>query len=171
MVSIRAHNLADYALGAAFIAAPFAFGFNHVYFAQDVFLVLGVAVIGYSLLTDYAYSVSKAIPMSMHMTFDVVCGIFAVLAPWIYGYREELSALQFVMHWVLGLAAVALPMVTDSAHRASASKPIPLPAPASDSLRGVRETGELRGQGIDSFESDRPMIDERRDRNRDQRAA
>jgi hypothetical protein len=149
MVTIRAHNIADYFLGATFIATPFAFGFSHVYFAQDVFLVLGVAVIGYSLLTDYAHSISKAIPLGMHMTFDAVCGIFVVLAPWIYGYREELSLFQVGMHWALGIAAIALPMLTNT-HTQSGSIDRPSSQPVFQALRGTNEAIRIKSPQIEN---------------------
>lgn len=115
MISIKTHNVADYCLGALFLAAPYLFGFAGMYFAHDVFTVLGFAVLGYSLLTGYRLSLIKAVPLSMHMTFDVIVGFFAVLAPWIYGYREELTVLQMAVHWVLGLGAIAAAVMTGKA--------------------------------------------------------
>lgn len=115
MISLKTHNVADYCLGAAFLVAPYLFGFSGMYFAHDVFTVLGFAIIGYSLLTDYRYSMSKAVPLSMHITFDVIIGFFAVLAPWIYGYREELTVPQLAAHWILGLGTIATAAFTGRA--------------------------------------------------------
>lgn len=113
MISLKTHNIADYCLGASFLLAPYLFGFSGMYFAHDVFTVLGFAVLGYSLLTDYRRSLAKAIPLTMHMTFDVIVGVFAVLAPWVYGYREELTAPQIAVHWILGLGTIAAAILTD----------------------------------------------------------
>jgi hypothetical protein len=107
-VTIDRHNRLDYVLGAAFLLAPYVFGFNEVYFAKDVFTVLGIAIIGYSLLTDYRHSLIKAVPLSMHMSFDIAVGAFAVLAPWIYSYTDEISGGQLAVHWLLGLATIGL---------------------------------------------------------------
>lgn len=112
MISLKTHNIVDYCLGAAFILAPHLFDFSRVYFAHDVFLVLGLAILGYSALTDYRYSLVKAIPVNMHLTFDIAVGIFAVLAPWIYGYRDELSSLQIDVHWAFGMSAIAIAVMT-----------------------------------------------------------
>jgi hypothetical protein len=108
MISLRAHNILDYVIGAALLVCPYVFGFADVMFARDVYAVLGLSLIGYSLLTDYEYSLSKVVPLSMHMTFDVVTGVFLVLAPSIYNYRLELSGFQYALHWILGLGAIAM---------------------------------------------------------------
>jgi hypothetical protein len=112
MMSLKSHNVSDYVLGAAFLITPFLLGFSGMYFAHDVFTVLGFAIIGYSLLTDYRYSMAKAVPFSMHITFDVIVGIFAILAPWVYGYAEDLTLPQMLAHWVLGLGAIATAFMT-----------------------------------------------------------
>lgn len=113
MLALRTHNILDYCLGAAFLLSPYLFGFSRLYFAHDVFLVIGLAMLGYSLLSDYRYSLIKVIPVGMHMSFDVACGVFAVLAPWIYGYRDELTALQSAVHWILGMGAIASALMSE----------------------------------------------------------
>jgi hypothetical protein len=112
MLSIRAHGILDYFIAAVLILTPFLFGFSQVLLARDVFMVVGFALAGYSLLTDYVYSLTDAIPLSMHMTFDVVSGVFLILAPMIYGYRDELSGFQNALHSILGIGAVALVVFT-----------------------------------------------------------
>jgi hypothetical protein len=121
MISIKTHGIVDYCLGAAFFLAPYLFGFSDVYFAHDVFTVMGLAIIGYSLLTDYRSSVARAVPLSMHMTFDVAAGIFVVLAPWIYGYRELLTPFQSALHWIMGMATIGLVAFTHGDARPSAT--------------------------------------------------
>lgn len=117
MISIRVHNILDYIIGAALVLCPYLFGFAHTMFAHSVFQLLGVVLILYSLLTEYPISIAKIIPLSMHMTFDVVTGIFLISAPFIYNYRSELSAAQYALHWVLGLGAIALVAFTRKAAR------------------------------------------------------
>jgi hypothetical protein len=134
MISLKTHNITDYCLGAAFILTPYLFGFSGMYFAHDVFSVLGFAVLGYSLLTDYRRSLVKAIPLSMHMTFDVGVGVFAILAPWVYGYREELTGPQMAAHWILGLGAIAVAVMTDKAK----SPPVTVLAPQEEAVEMKR---------------------------------
>ncbi len=108
MLTLRGHNLLDYLFGASIIAAPYIADFAEVTLARDVFVVVGAAWICYSLLTDYFYSMSKVIPFSMHMSFDAISGAFIVLAPYIYGYRDEITGPQMTLHLGTGLASIAL---------------------------------------------------------------
>jgi hypothetical protein len=113
MISIRSHNVIDYVLGAAFLLSPYLFGFSGTFFAHDVFTALGIGLIGYSLLTDYRWSFTRAVPMGMHKSFDLLTGAFAILAPWIYGYRDLLTPLQSGVHWTLGLTIIAVTTLTE----------------------------------------------------------
>ena len=108
MITIQIHSILDYCIGATLLLAPYVFGFSGVYFAHDVFTVIGLAILGYSLLSDYRYSWVRAVPFSMHMTFDVVSGIFLVLAPWIYGYHELLTPFQSALHWIMGFGLMGV---------------------------------------------------------------
>jgi hypothetical protein len=136
MIPIRIHNVLDYAMAAAFLLLPSLGGLSGVYFAHDVFRVVGFGILGYSLLTDYPRSLIKAMPLGVHMTFDVVCGIFVIIAPWVYNYRDELTPFQSALHWVLGLLTVASVILTERHHEE-------LPAAASGererARRGERE--------------------------------
>ena len=108
MISIKTHGIVDYSFGAAYLIAPYLFGFSDLYFAHDVFTIMGFAMIGYSLLTDYRGSLKRAVPLGMHLSFDVASGVFVVLAPWIYGYHELLSPLQSALHWIMGMGTISL---------------------------------------------------------------
>jgi hypothetical protein len=112
-MNIRTHNVLDYVIAIALILAPYVFGFSNIQFARDVFLVLGLTLAGYSLLTEYEYSFGKIIPLPMHMTLDVVSGVFLMLAPMIYEYREELSGFQYALHFVMGAGVIALVLFTE----------------------------------------------------------
>jgi hypothetical protein len=108
MLSIKTHNILDYVIGAALMMAPFLFGFSEIPLGRDAFLVAGFALVGYSLLTDYRYSLAKIIPLGAHMGFDIATGLFVGLAPWIYGYADELTSFQVGVHAAFGAGAIAL---------------------------------------------------------------
>jgi drug/metabolite transporter (DMT)-like permease len=112
-MSINLHNVLDYVIAACLVLTPYVFGFSDLPFGRDVFFVLGCAMFGYSLLTDYSFSVLKAIPARTHMIFDYVSAVFVMLAPWLYGYREELTALQLTLHFICGACLAALPTFTE----------------------------------------------------------
>jgi hypothetical protein len=112
MVPLRIHNIIDYFVGAFLIAVPWIIGVEEVSSARNVFLASGVSLIGYSLLTNYYFSVARIIPLGIHMTLDTILGIFLILAPALFGYREQLIETQYVEHVVTGVLLVGLVALT-----------------------------------------------------------
>jgi hypothetical protein len=112
MISLRAHNVIDYIVGAVLFVAPWIFGFADIVAARNLLLFSGVALIGYSLITNYYYSLAKILPLGLHMTFDAVLGVLMILAPALFGYRDLLTEGQYAAHIVLGIGAVGLVALT-----------------------------------------------------------
>ena len=112
MLSLRTHNILDYVIGAILVLCPYVFGFSDINTARNVFLVLGFGLIGYSLLTDYRYSIAKLIPIKVHMGLDVMAGIILLLAPGIFNYGTMLSGGQVAVHYIMGLGAIVFVAVT-----------------------------------------------------------
>jgi len=108
MISLNVHNVLDYIIGAVLVLCPYMFGFSDINAARDTFLVLGFGLIGYSLLTDYRYSIAKIIPVGVHMFMDVSAGLILMIAPWAFGYNSLITTGQTVLHFALGLSAWAL---------------------------------------------------------------
>lgn len=112
MIPLKVHNVLDYVIGVALALSPFVFGFSDVLAARNVFLVLGVGLIGYSLMTNYYYSVAKIIPLGAHMVMDALSGIVLILSPALFGYRELITDGQFALHFVMGIGALGLGALT-----------------------------------------------------------
>lgn len=112
MISLRVHNVLDYVIGALLLVCPWVFGFADVAAARNLFLFGGVALIVYSLLTNYYYSVARVIPLGVHMTFDALLGVLLILAPALFGYRNLITEGQYAVHIVLGIGAVGLVALT-----------------------------------------------------------
>jgi hypothetical protein len=108
MIPLRVHNILDYVIGVALLAAPGIFGFSDIDAARNVFTFLGAALIGYSLFTRYRYSIAKVIPVGVHMTMDVISGLIVMIAPWLFGYSDLLTGGQTAVHFIFGLGAIAL---------------------------------------------------------------
>lgn len=120
LISLRTHNILDYLIGAALMAAPFAFGFSETPFAMDAFVVVGMVLIGYSLITDYRYSLARIVPLGTHRVFDAVLGLFVMAAPFIYDYRADLTGLQLATHFAFGLGLLFLVGATERLRQPSA---------------------------------------------------
>jgi len=113
MISLKIHNILDYVAGVALILCPPIFGFSDVMGARNLFLVLGFGLIGYSLITQYRYSIAKIIPIGVHMFLDVMAGLVLMVGPWLFDYRSMITTGQTALHFVLGLGIWALVAFTD----------------------------------------------------------
>jgi hypothetical protein len=112
MISLKVHNILDYIVGALLIISPWLFRFSGVPGARNLFFILGVALVVYSMLTNYYYSVLRIIPLGVHMALDTAIGVFLILGPALFGYRELLTDGQYALHIILGIGAVGLVALT-----------------------------------------------------------
>lgn len=108
IISLKTHNILDYVGGTALLLSPYIFGFSEISVARNTFLLLGIALVAYSLLTNYRYSIAKIIPLGVHMTLDVLLGVFTMLAPWVLDYSYTLTSFQIGVHLVLGVGVLGL---------------------------------------------------------------
>jgi hypothetical protein len=113
MIPLRIHNIIDYVAAVALVLAPALFGFSEIEAARNVFLILGAGLFGYSLFTDYTYSVAKVIPIRIHMGLDVTSGVILMVSPWLFGYVNAISGGDLALHFVMGLAVIGLVSFTD----------------------------------------------------------
>ncbi len=95
------HGMLDYMAALALIVAPFILGLEQL--ALWLSVIAGVGLIMYSLMTDYAYSIAKAIPFGLHIALDSTAAVFFIIAPFIFGF-EGITAIYY---WVMG-AGVAM---------------------------------------------------------------
>ena len=106
----RTHGMLDYALGVLLAALPWIAGFAHGGAESWVCVVLGLGMVGYSLLTDYELGVVRRIGMPVHLLLDAVGGALLAASPWIFGFDTAV----WVPHVVVGLLAIALAAVTNT---------------------------------------------------------
>lgn len=104
----RAHGILDYAVGLLLIGAPLLLGFNHGGAESRVPQLLGVSAIIYSLITNYELGAIKILPFKVHLTLDVLNGLFLAASPWIFGFKDQV----WVPHVVLGLFEIGAVMAT-----------------------------------------------------------
>ncbi len=110
-IPTKFHAPLDYIVGVALIAAPWIFQFSEHTAAALVPVVLGIGLIGYSLVTDYELGVWKVAPMAVHNLIDVAAGALLALSPWLFGFADE-GANAWVPHVAVGLAAIFLGLTT-----------------------------------------------------------
>jgi len=89
MIPTRIHGMLDYLMGILLIVSPWLFGFSDSNTATWTAVVVGVLIIGTSLITDYELSVANIVPMRAHLGLDVLLGAFLVVSPWLLGFADE----------------------------------------------------------------------------------
>ena len=105
----RAHGILDYLVGVLLIIAPTLMGFADGP-EKWVPVILGIATIIYSLLTDYELGALRLLPFRTHLVIDAFSGVFLALSPWLFGFADRV----FVPHLVLGLAELGVVMLSKS---------------------------------------------------------
>ena len=94
----KLHGLLDYAAAVGLIVFPFLLNLGaESPIALWFSVAAGVGLIGYSLLTDYAFSISSVISYNAHLALDLAAGIGFIAAPFIFGYSALTSIYYFVM--------------------------------------------------------------------------
>lgn len=109
MISTKTHGMMDYLMGVVLIIAPFILDFANGGAAMWVPIIIGIAVILYSLLTDYEYGATPSITMRTHLTLDITGGLFLAVSPWLFGFAE----LVFWPHLILGLVEIVAALMTE----------------------------------------------------------
>jgi hypothetical protein len=109
IIPTRIHGMLDYATGLLLIAAPYIFGFSDVGgAAQYLPMILGVAIIGLSLITDYELSIARLIPMPMHLAGDIAGGVLLAASPWLFGFADRVAW----PHVIVGLLEIGAGLMT-----------------------------------------------------------
>ena len=110
ILSTRVHGMIDYCFGVFLIIAPYLLGFATGGAEQWVPTILGLAIIGMSLMTDYELSLARVIPMPMHLGIDVLGGVLLAASPWLFGF----SGRVYLPHLILGLVEIGTALMTVS---------------------------------------------------------
>jgi hypothetical protein len=96
----------DYAVALALIVVPLLLGFEGA--ALLVPLLLGMATIGYSLVTAYELGAVAAIPFRAHLVLDFLNGALLAASPWLFGFAAEV----FWPHLLAGLLELAVTLAS-----------------------------------------------------------
>lgn len=107
-ISTKIQGALDYLVGLALILAPMLFGFQDIGGAAVyVPVVLGAALIVYSLLTQYEWGVFKLLSMTYHLALNAAVGALLVLSPFLFGFVNE-APNAWVPHVVVGIIMIVV---------------------------------------------------------------
>ena len=115
IISTRVHGMMDYAMGVLLLVSPFLFGFATGGAKQWLPMILGIALIGLSLLTRYELGAFRVISMPAHLAVDGLSGALLAIAPWLFGF----AGVVFLPHLVLGLIELGTSLMTETHSSAS----------------------------------------------------
>ncbi len=107
-IPTRVHGMLDYASGLLLIVAPYLFGFANGGAAQWVPMIVGAAILLMSLITDYELSLTRIIPMPVHLGMDVAGGLLLLASPWLFGFADQVRW----PHVILGILEIGAGLMT-----------------------------------------------------------
>ncbi len=108
MISTRTHGVIDYVTAALLILSPYLFGFATGGIEHWIVEIVGVALLGMSLVTRYELSIAKIIPLRAHLGVDLAAGILLAVSPWLFGFAEVI----WWPHLLIGLMEIAVSLLT-----------------------------------------------------------
>lgn len=118
-INRNAHGWVDYAGALVLLLTPNIANFQATSTAAYwLSIVAGLALLTYSLLTDYSLSLVKLLPIQTHLLLDAIASIFFIVAPFILGFAG-LVRLFFIANGVLVMAAVLLTRTRSAKHSPS----------------------------------------------------
>lgn len=110
IIPTNVHGVIDYLTGVTLLAAPYLFGFADGTAAQWVPTIIGMAIIGQSLITQYELSIAKIIPMPTHLMLDAGTGIILAASPWLFGFADRV----YMPHLLVGLMELGVVLLSAS---------------------------------------------------------
>jgi hypothetical protein len=111
-------------IGLVFILAPFVLGFD-AGSAKTLSIVLGVVIILSGMTTRWRLSLVKLIPLRVHFMTDVLLGVLAIAAPFVFGFSDETAATVFFLVMGAGELAAAFGTAWDPADDDAGARPRP----------------------------------------------
>lgn len=107
-IPTKVHGVMDYLVGVLLIVSPWLFGFDRGGMETWVPVVLGLAALIYSLMTDYEMGMGRALSMRTHLTLDLLSGILLGASPWIFAFADYV----YMPHLVLGIIEIGASLLT-----------------------------------------------------------
>ena len=108
VINTKTHGYLDYIMGVVLIASPWMFNFARNGAETWVPVILGIATIVYSLMTNYELGVSHIIPMRTHLVLDTVSGLLLAASPWLFGFADYI----WQPHLILGIIELGAVLMT-----------------------------------------------------------
>jgi hypothetical protein len=97
MINTKVHGVLDYATGMVLLISPWLFRFAAYGIETWFTMIMGAAIIAYSLCTDYELSVTKKFSMYTHLGLDIFSGVLLAASPLLLGFHEVVYLPQLII--------------------------------------------------------------------------
>ncbi len=115
-VTKKIHAFLDYPVALVLLAAPFLLGLGASHpLALWLSVVIGVAALALTLLTDHMLGVVRVLPYAVHLAVDAAVGVVFVSAPLLLGF-EGLDLVYYLANGAAVLTVVSLHKPEAAAH-------------------------------------------------------
>lgn len=105
-ISRQQHGFTDYSYVPLVAAAPTLVGFDDQPTAVALTRLLSGSILVTSFLTRAEWGLAKVIPFKGHLIADTAVGLFALSAPWLFGFAGHAKARNtFLVAGVFGIMA------------------------------------------------------------------
>lgn len=102
------HGAVEYVLGVLFLAAPILFDFDSS-IATGVSIAIGIIVLVTTATTvGMPTSLVNQLPLTAHVTVDLVLSVFLIVAPFVLGFSDETASRNFYMILGVGLLLMTI---------------------------------------------------------------
>ncbi|TMU55173.1 SPW repeat domain-containing protein [Flagellimonas algicola] len=102
-VTKRIHAFLDYPVAIALMVLPFLLGLGSSNpLALQLSVVVGVAALALTLLTDHHLGVFRVIPYKYHLLVDFLVAVVFILAPFVLSFE----GLDGYYYWINGIAVL-----------------------------------------------------------------
>jgi hypothetical protein len=118
------HAIADYAVAALLILVPLIAGGSDKAVATGI--VVGLVVLGLSLVTRYPLGAVKLVPFTVHSAGDYLAAALLAIAPFALSFNDSDTGLS-VFYIASGIAVLAVSLITNyqySPKRADTRQPV-----------------------------------------------
>ncbi|CAN5672367.1 SPW repeat protein [soil metagenome] len=109
-LTTRVHGMIDYFFGLTLIAAPWLPGFAAGGAETWVPVAMGALLIGYSLITDYEFSLLKWLQIPLHLWLDGFGGVLLAVSPWLFNFDQQV----WLPHVVIGALQILSAFLTQT---------------------------------------------------------
>ena len=107
-IDTKTHGFIDYIMSLLIAASPWVLGYNHGGAETWVPMMIGIAGVLYSLITNYELGILLILPMRAHLFIDLVAGIFLAISPWIFEFNNTV----WRPHVVFGILIICASLFT-----------------------------------------------------------